>query len=326
MVGASYRMTTDRIDGTRLVGVTRRQRTEGIAGVFVNDEVTLIADRLTASAGIKLEHDDSSHFGYQPDVRLMFRPGRNHSFWAAASGAVRSPSRAEEDLEIDLSAGAGPGGLPVVTHLEGNRGLDAERLWAFELGYRFQGSERLSLDMSVFHNVYEDLARFELGTPFLDPDGTRYVAPLRYVNDQAAKASGFELAAHWRAHDHVTLAPTYTLFDLEFEDDVVVLPQFAQGAEGSSPRNQIGLRGAWTPVPDWEFGAAANYVDNLPSRGVSSYVRLDARIEWRVRDDLHLELVMQNLLDDRHAEFTSDLFLQATEVVRGVFFRLSARF
>jgi iron complex outermembrane receptor protein len=326
MVGASYRVTTDRVDGTAPVGATRRRRTDGIASMFVHDELTLIPDRLTASAGVKLEYDDDSHFGYQPDARVMFRPGRRHSVWAAASGALRSPSRAEKDMTIDLAAAAGPGGLPVVTHLDGNPALDAERLWAVELGYRFQGSERLSLDLSVFHNTYEDLTSFETGTPFLDPDGPRFVVPLRYVNGQDAEAYGLELSANWRAHEQLTLSPTYTLFDLEFENRVAGPPSFAQGTEGSSPLNQAGLRAAWTPLPAWELGAAANYVDNLPGRGVPSYVRLDVRIACRVRDDLHLELVMQNLLDDRHPEFTPGLFSQRTEVERGLFFRLSARF
>jgi iron complex outermembrane receptor protein len=326
MVGASYRVTTDRVDGTAPLDVSRRQRTDGIVGMFVHDDLTLVPDRLTASAGVKLEYNEYSHLGYQPDVRLMFRPGRRHSVWAAASGALRSPTRADEDLTMDVAAFAGPGGLPMVVHLDGNRTLDAERLWAFEVGYRFQGSERLSLDMSVFHNTYDDLIAFQAGTPFVDPDGPRFVLPVRFVNGQDAEATGFELSGNWVALDHLRLSPTYTLLDLQIEDRAAGLGPSGRAAEGSSPTNQFGLRAAWTPLRDWEVGAAANYVDHLPGRGIPSYVRLDARIEWRVREHLHLELVMQNLLDDRHPEFTSDLYSQPTEIERGLFFRLSARF
>ena len=71
--------------------------------------------------------------------------------WAAVSRAVRAPSRLDRDFYQVLGPRViiGPGDF------------QSEKLVAYELGYRGRPSARVSLSISAFYNVYNDLRSFE---------------------------------------------------------------------------------------------------------------------------------------------------------------------
>ena len=52
--------------------------------------------------GSKFEHNDYTGFEYQPTARLLWTPSDKHSAWTAVSRAVRTPSRYDEDSEINV--------------------------------------------------------------------------------------------------------------------------------------------------------------------------------------------------------------------------------
>jgi iron complex outermembrane receptor protein len=56
--------------------------------------------------------------------------------------------------------------LPILSSLLGNRDYESEKLLAFELGYRTQPIEKLSLDITGFYNSYDDLRTV---VPRVDP-------------------------------------------------------------------------------------------------------------------------------------------------------------
>lgn len=61
----------------------------------------------------------------------------------------------------------------------------------------------------------------------------------------------------------------------------------------------------------------ARYYGALENRGVPSYLAVDGRVGWRLRERLELSLLMRNLTDARHvewspgAEFDRTFFLNA---------------
>jgi iron complex outermembrane receptor protein len=58
---------------------------------------------------------------------------------------------------------------------------------------------------------------------------------------------------------------------------------------------------------------------------VDSYWRVDARVGWRVCDEVLLEIVGQNIFDESHREFGNATEIGATEIQRSVFGRLTWR-
>jgi iron complex outermembrane receptor protein len=54
---------------------------------------------------------------------------------------------------------------------------------------------------------------------------------------------------------------------------------------------------------DWELDLGLRGVGPLPHPSVPSYVELDARIGWRIFDNLEISLAGFNLFDASHPEF-----------------------
>ena len=71
-------------------------------------------------------------------------------------------------------------------------------------------------------------------------------------------------------------------------------------------------------------------MDGLPGfrPTVASYVSLDARLAWRARKNLDVEIVGQNLLENRHAEMGTSPLVRSprVELQRGVYGKVTWRF
>jgi iron complex outermembrane receptor protein len=67
------------------------KQTDSIYSGFVQYELPIVRNKLTLTAGTKLEHNNFSGFDYQPSVRLLWMVTPHQSFWAAVTRAVRTP-------------------------------------------------------------------------------------------------------------------------------------------------------------------------------------------------------------------------------------------
>jgi iron complex outermembrane recepter protein len=254
--------------------------------------------------GTKLEHNDFSGFEIQPNVRLAW----DHDtglLWMAVSRAVRVPTRLERDIAVDLTDPAGA----VVLRLAGNPQFEAERLTAYEIGYRWQADSHLSLDLAAYHNRYTGLASLEFGTPFQDAATGQTVIPIHNENSNAGRAQGIELQAEWVPLDAWRLTGSYTYTDLSIDpagDDL----NGGELLEGATPRHQFGVRLSLDLVSNLAFDAHlrhATEIRSLPAfpsaEGLDEYTELDVRLAWRASDSLELSLAGQNLLHGSHLEF-----------------------
>ena len=115
--GGGYRFSADDIEASPDFGMLEPSKGIQLVNLFVQDEVTLIPDRLRLTLGTKLEHNDFTGFELQPGARISWTPHDRHSFWAAISRAVRTPSRTERSLVnfIEPHPPVPPGILSVFT-------------------------------------------------------------------------------------------------------------------------------------------------------------------------------------------------------------------
>jgi len=97
--------------------------------------------------------------------------------------------------------------------------------------------------------------------------------------------------------------------------------------EGESPHNQFNLRSYLDLTDDLELDLILYYVDNLPSDDVPQYLRLDARLGWRIDKNTELSLIGRNLLERLHPEFKDSRGGSfATEAERSFLVELVRRF
>jgi len=332
--GLGYRYMSDDIDNSATVSFMPDSRDYDIFSAFVQDEIMVIEDLLKLILGSKFEDNDYTGFEVQPNARLVWMPHEQHSVWAAVSRAVRTPSRAEDDVQIDLAVippgiPQNPGPLPVMLTALGNRDFDSEELLAYEIGYRVRPMDELSLDVTAFFNDYDSLRTGKFGMPFPDPplSPTLMVLPFTQDNEDEGETYGVELAADWRPCDWWRFQAAYSYLNvvLQQADEAVELSSTSR--KSASPHHQVSLRSAMDLPGALELDLWFRYVDDLPSIDIDDYVTLDTRLGWRPLKDLEISVVGQNLLDSQHPEYQPEFLDTApTEVEHSVYAKITWRF
>jgi iron complex outermembrane receptor protein len=155
--GGDARFMMDHIENTQLGTFSPTSRNDYLVSGFIQDDVTLVPDKLHFIAGTKLEQNSYSGFEYQPSGRLLWTPNESNSVWGAVSRAVRTPSRWEQDSQIIFSTMPTAQGIPAQIDTIGNKGFDSEAMTAYELGYRVRATQAVTIDSSVFYDSYDKL-------------------------------------------------------------------------------------------------------------------------------------------------------------------------
>jgi iron complex outermembrane receptor protein len=325
VVGAGYRMNADHID-PRLTAFSPESRTDHLASSFVQDEITLIENLLSVTLGSKFEYNDYTGFEFQPSGRSLYTPSDRHSLWAAISRAVRTPSRADNDVAFTAPSQDLPATFDTYA---GNRGLDSETLLAYEIGYRGRPLDSVSLDVAAYYNDYEDirsnevLASVPCPSPPLPPATT--CRTLQFGNGIDASGWGVEASATWVATPFWQLQAGYSYMDLDVEIEPGSTDTTSVSQEGDTPRNQFFALSRVNLPFDLEFDTSLYWVQGLRSQPVDDYTRLDLRLGWRPLEQLELSLVGQNLTESRHEEFENGLFLLRSQVPRSVYGKVTWR-
>jgi iron complex outermembrane receptor protein len=284
MWGGGYRVSSDSTAVTRALYFDPQRRTTALQGVFVQDEVTL-HPRLRATVGTKLEHNDFTGVEVQPTGRLRFTPHANGTLWGAVSRAVRMPTRFDTDIRF---IGEGPGLLAV-----GNREFESETVVAYEGGYRTTIGSRLSFDVSVFRNAYDDLRSQELG-----------VSPIALIslgNTIKGHVAGLEAGVTVQAAPGVQLHGSYTRLSRELVRKAG--SQDISGGEGNDPKHMATLQVFTTPSAALSANLLLRYISELPNPRTPAYAEADAVLLWTLTPRVDLSLVGQNLLHAHHPEF-----------------------
>lgn len=348
--GLGVRHSEDKTEGDFTISLDPAERTQRIYSAFIQDEITLVEDRLSMIIGTKVEKNNFSvnDLEWEPNVRLSWNVTDTQMLWGSVARAVRIPSRIEQNGTINggfLPPGApdNPYPLPLLATIRGNPELDTEEVTAFELGYRGQFSNAVEADVSLFYNQYENLRTLApdlfgvtcqfSGTPPAPPfpppppscaPGDVYVQlPINMVNDSdEADTYGAELNVSWRATEAWYLQGGYTYLHV---DDAGANPFASAGTD--NPKHQFSARSLWNVSASTKADLWLRYVGELEGQGIPSYLTLDAKLSWMPLDSLELSLVGRNLLEDEHAEFLEEYGASIpTEIPREVFVQLDLRF
>ena len=332
--GLGYRLTSDDVGNSPTISLNPDSRTLNLFSGFLQDEITLIPEKLRLTLGSKFEHNDFTGVEIQPGGRLLWTPTEHQSAWASVSRAVRTPSRAEEDVQLNSAIPPGglfPGSPAAVSTIYGNTDLNSEKLTAYEMGYRIQPHKLLSFDLAAFYNEYEDLRSIELGFsptqgPRPPPAAAPFV-PMYAANQLFGETYGMELTANWEIARWWRIQPSYTYLQMQLHKRSGSTDTVSEHDEGKSPHNQFTLRSSMDFPHDISLDCTVRYVDSLPALQIDSYVQLDVRLAWRPTRNVELSIVGQNLLDDRHPEFSpSFVATQRVEIQRGMYGKVTWRF
>lgn len=249
--------------------------------VFLQDTLSAREGRLKFTAGARMEHNGYTGWEFQPSLRLAWTPAADHLLWAAASRAVRTPSRVDRDFYVDL---------PGVLELEGGPRFRSEVLVAWEAGYRGRPAPWLALSASTFYNQYRHLRTLEVRERVL-------------ANHAQAESYGAEVWGEFQAGAAWRLKPSYVFQRLSFRTEPGSSDTQGVAGAGNDARHRVQVASLWRPAEGWEVDAFLRHMSALPNPEVPAYWAVDARVGWRPFPGLEVSVLAKDLGSPRHAEF-----------------------
>jgi iron complex outermembrane receptor protein len=258
--------------------------------LFVQDEIALRPD-LDLTLGAKVESNSYTGEEFLPSARLGWRPAAGHLVWTALSRAVRAPARIDREFFQPPLAG-GPD-------------FDSEVSNVVELGYRAQPSARATFSVTGFYH---------------DHDRLRSLAPgpgaLVVSNDRQGRTSGVEAWGTYRAGNWARLSAGF----VRLRQSLRVAAGAVDLAPSEAARDPDGwwkLRAAFDLGPASDLDIMVRRYSAFPGHVVPAYTAVDLRAGWRPRQAVELSLLIQNLLDPGHVEWSP-----GAEHARGAYVRL----
>ncbi len=332
--GFGYRSIRDKNDPSFTVSLQPNQVTLNHFSTFLQDEISLVDNRLQITLGSKFERNEFTGLEVEPNARLLWTVTPNQSIWTAVSRAVRTPALTEEGLRLNSAVippgtPSNPTPLPAVLAVFGSHQFNSEDLLAYELGYRVQATSNLSIDLATFYNNYSGLRTAEPGAPFVEasPAPTDIVIPFVASNKMSGGTYGVELFADWKVVPKWRLAGSYSYLQMNIHKNADSQDPTADNPNGSSPRHQWYLRSSVDLPKHFEQDTTLRFVDHLPSLNLPNYYSLDAHLGWRPVTSLELSIGGQNLLNNWHLEFLPDFVNTSPTVVkRSIFGSITVKF
>lgn len=318
--GAGFRFLADDQEGDNNTAFSPQKRRNNLYSAFIQDKITLAPDAWFLTLGSKFEHNEFSGYETQPNIRLQWHASQTQTLWSSISRAVRTPTPLETDLTSTLLKTA-----TVRAAFVPNDDFKSEKLTAYELGYRQQLTSFLSVDLAVFYNDYDHLQTVSILAPVpvingIDPP--HLLVPVKFTNDMTGKTDGFEAVLNWSANEDLKIAVNYSFLHINLD---ALLPT-QEGGESLYPRHQAGTKIFWNINDDWTLDTSATYVDKLPAGNVDSYIRLDINLGGYISKNLRFNLVGQNLTASHHREFGAATDLNAGDIERSIFGKLTWQF
>jgi iron complex outermembrane receptor protein len=296
--GGGHRMARDRVTNMGVEFLPAKRDLKW-TNVFVQDEYRW-SDALRLTAGAKVEHNPYTGSEFLPSARLAWRLDESRLLWAAASRAVRAPSR----IDREFSTSGSPTSDPVASSPD----FRSEISKVFEIGYRAQPSPRASYSVTGFHSRHDHLRSLEPGPPDV------------IVNQIEGDSTGLEAWGKLQITPGWRLSAGATLLDQNLRPKPGSAATDVSVA-GNDPKRQFSLRSSHDLGGGQDFDLLVRYVSALPDPAVPSYTAFDARYAWRPRAGLELSVSAQNLLDSQHPEFGAAA--SRSEIERGVFLKVT---
>lgn len=319
VAGFGYRhSSTSIVNGSDVAFYPPTERSH-LFTAFVQDELE-VTDALRVTPGSKFEHNSFTGVEAQPSLRMTWAPTTRHSVWAAASRAVRTPTKVDRGVEVLASASPGFGGVPIAILIEGNPDLEAENLRALEAGYRVQMG-RVSLDVTAFRNDYSDLKGTVRGAMRLQTNNGSLVRviPLRFQNLLATSTHGAEATANWRPVEALTVTGSYAWLE-------VARPSGDRGVDDApAPEHQFQVHSYLRLPANLELTGTLQRVAAVTALDIAGYTRVDARLGWPLRS-MELAAGMRNLFHAGDVEFRDGTGMATAPIRAGAFGELSWRF
>jgi iron complex outermembrane recepter protein len=256
----------------------------------VQDEVPLGTDRLRLTLGTKVEHNDYTGVEVQPTGRLAWSLFQRQLLWGAISRAVRTPAQVDRGLHLPIVPGT------QLFLIAGGPDFVSEELLAYELGYRSEPHDRLTVTVAAFDNNYDHVRSLE---PLAPPAPF----PLVFANGQTGTSYGVELTGEYRVTDWWRIRSSYMGMRLRIRPAPGSMDKTFGSTESHDPNQYGTLRQSVDLPAHLQLDVGFRHVGQIVNHAVPAYGEADGRLAWQATPRLECSVVGRNLLHAHHAEF-----------------------
>ncbi len=304
--GLGGRVVRDRLDSTAVLYFAPDHEARSMLSAFAQDEIVLDNRHVRLTLGTRVESSydaaSSARPEWQPSIRAQWSPGERHSLWGAVSRAVRTPSRAENDIRYHLAT-MPTGGPPAEVTIYGDSAFQSEILVAYEAGYRFAPTPAVMFDVSSYYNEYSRLRTVEPGSSTFSPTPTPHIDVREsWENKMHGDTRGIGGSIAWSVSRNWKLNANASCLVMRLHLDPGSQDVSSVSGENNEPAQQYMLQSQFQFTPRWRWDATAYQIGRRPSQSMPGYTRLDLGLAWQVRDGAELSLMGMNLLQRRHYE------------------------
>ena len=289
------------------VNFTPNKLTDYIYSGFLQDKFSIVPDRLAIILGSKIEDNNYSGVGIEPNARILWNPTPHQTVWGGVSRALRIPGRVDQDLTLTGYA-VGSVAPPIFLTVAGDPNFKPEVLIGWEAGYRKLVTSKLYADLSLFHNQYDDLESY--GIIFFTAPTQPYphlVINVPFANGIRGVTDGIELAPDWKPFDWLELRGTYSHTHMALHSKPgFSADSYAAGYMGASPNHMATVQTLLTLPHGIQIDPDYRYTSALPAQNVPAYQTADAHLAWKFTKHLQISVDGRNLLQPHHLEFTGD--------------------
>lgn len=322
--GFGIRNNSDKTIGDDTIMLNPNERTQRLYSGFIQDEIRLIGDEVFATLGTKIEKSNFSpgnDWEWSPNLRLNWLISDTNTLWGSVARAIRTPSRIEQNGRIlgfvdPPFSPTNPDPFAFALTINGDPTFDNEEVTAYEIGYRAQPLESITVDVALFLHHYEDIRLSSTqplvcqpaGLPISDPGCFMFGLPdylelaIDFVNQTHEDTKGIEIAISYSATDWWRIYSAYSYLDID-SDAPTNLP-ITTGAD--SPEHQLSVRSNINLGDTINLDIWARFIDELKVQNVDDYFGLDVRLAWQALPSLELRVVGRNLIESSHLEFREE--------------------
>lgn len=327
--GTGYRRSSNTLRGSDIITVDSTGETTQLYSAFIQDDITLIENKSKLTIGSKFEHNDYTGFEYQPNIRFLWTPRPRQALWASISRAVRTPSQSERDAQFIWFSSIYADGIDYIGKVIGSKNYGSEDLLAYEMGYRTQPSNRLSLDLTAYLNVYNNFRSFEMGDfQFPVTSIPTIIMPMTLANKMNGQVYGWEIAGKWKITDKWNLNTGYTYCRMHMVRDADSSDLFSCGIPSNYPVHQFQILSTLDLPGRLEFDTALYYSDVIPDPDwyIPAWSRVDARLGWKKSESTEISLGVQNLFENRHKEAYATTYEEVTYIPRNIYAKVTFKY
>lgn len=313
--GAGFRTSRDQTNGTEFFYFVPAKKTLQYLSLFGQLEAQ-VSPKTKLIGGVKLERNTYTGWEIQPSVRVSHTPDENHTWWAAASRSVRTPTRFDrESFDLYYFDSEIPGYNAYI----GSSDFKSEKQVAYEAGLKLRPSENLTLDIAGFFNRYTDLRGTIAGENYPYPGNPSVsIQPNYIVNGINGNTSGLEVYGKWDAAKNWRLFFSYAYFapDLTFEDGVTADPTISIAY---TPRHAASLISDWRIDSRTSFDVGLYWQDGMSDARVRPSTRVDLNLRYKASEDLEAVLSIQNASQRLRFEGQTTDFTYSSYIPRSVY-------